>query len=209
MTAVILVAEDHPLFRQAVVEGLASCLPHHRFEQAASLDEVRSRISARRPALLLLDLDIPGASGLGGLAAILAEWPGLPVAILSASSAPDLVAGALAIGVRGYFSKSLALDMLAGGVTAVLNGEIRFPDDAAHSEAADDFVLRYATLSPQQCRVLGLIVDGLLNKQIAGVLGISEQRVKEHVSQIMHRLGVSTRTQAAVLARTLLSGGKS
>jgi len=102
--------------------------------------------------------------------------------------------------------KSLALEVLAEGVAAVLDGEIRVPGDTPPAPA-DDIALRYATLSPQQCRVVGLIVEGQMNKQIANVLGISEQRVKEHVSQIMRRLGVRTRTQAAVLVRDLLGGG--
>lgn len=204
MTPVILVAEDHPLFLRAVIDGLAPLLPDHRFEPAMSIAEVREGIATHRPALLLLDLDIPGASGLAGLAAIRALSPDLPIAILSASTAPDLIAGAVAIGARGYFPKSIALDMLADGVTAVLKGAIRLPETAVPA-AADDFLLRYATLSPQQCRVLGMLEEGLLNKQIAGVLGITEQRVKEHVSQIMRRLDVQTRTQAAVLARKVLS----
>ncbi|WP_267347074.1 response regulator transcription factor [Sphingomonas sp. GM_Shp_2] len=206
MTGVILVAEDHPLFLQAVIDGLTSLLPTYRFERAVSLNEVLTKIEIHSPSLLLLDLDIPGANALGGVASVRAASPDLAVAILSASVTPALIAGALALGARGYFPKYLPLDLLSDGIAAVLNGEIRIPEEERQA-ACDDFFLRYATLSPQQCRVLDMIVDGLLNKQIAAALGISEQRVKEHVSQIMRRLGVSTRTQAAVLARTALLAG--
>jgi DNA-binding NarL/FixJ family response regulator len=101
MTPLVLVVEDHPLFRQAVVDGLARSIPDHRFEQAASIDEARSCLTRDRPALVLLDLELPGVSGLAGLVAILADWPTLPVAILSASAEPQLMTRALAIGARG------------------------------------------------------------------------------------------------------------
>lgn len=201
----ILIVEDHPLFRRAVADGLASQLSGYRHIEAASLTEARALIVAQDPVLLLLDLDIPGASGFAGLAAILADRPDLPVAILSASTASGVMAGALAIGARAFFPKSLDLETLARGVAAVLDGEpFQPPDDALR--VSDDALVRYATLSTQQRRVLALIADGLLNKQIAARLSISEQRVKEHVTQILRRLEVTTRTAAALIAHTLGSG---
>jgi len=211
---VILIADDHPLFRAALrgaltQPGTAPGAPPEFVEadSVAALLEAVERLP--QADLLLLDLDMPGAHGFGALAHLRGMRPELPVVVVSASDDAQTVANALAFGAQGFISKSSDARAIAAGVAAVLAGDVVTPPgyaprtdaepDARDLEAAS----RIAELTPQQFRVLGMLLSGLLNKQIAFELDVAEATVKAHVTAILRKLGVANRTQAVLLAGRL------
>lgn len=197
----ILVADDHPLFRDAVAVGMAAHLPDCRFETAATLAEALTLLQERTPALLLLDLDMPGAEGLSGLVDVRAAAPAVSVAILSATIVPAVVANAIALGARGYLHKSLDITEMIRAIHGLLAGALWLPPQLDGVPLASrSTATKLAMLSPQQLRILRMVTSGLLNKQIAAELGIGEQTVKDHITMILRKMGVTTRTQAAVEA---------
>lgn len=201
---VIVVADDHPMFRSAVFSGLRQHFPDAILSGTGSMEELRPRLRGDPIDLLLLDLDIPGARGLGGLLEVVTGSPLVRTAILSATVSVPIVSRALAIGARAYIPKSLELADLADAVHTVLAGRIWVPQNFRVAGALGDEVsTRLATLSPRQLAILGLIAKGLLNKQIASAMDVSEQTVKEHVSVILKKTKSATRTQAALLASSL------
>lgn len=205
-TASILVADDHPLVRDGLTAGFRSFAPGWTIHTAKTAEETLNALAGGAPPvdLVLLDIDMPGWSGLEGLIDIQAEGRAAKVAILSATIDPVLVGRALTLGARGYLPKSLELAELAEAVGAILRGELYVPAAfRGQPLPIEGDALRLASLSPQQHRILRMIVAGALNKQIAGALEISEQTVKDHVSQILRKTGATTRTQAAVIAERL------
>jgi DNA-binding NarL/FixJ family response regulator len=207
----ILLADDHPLFRLALAQSVRAVAPAAEVAEAAAFDEARADL-ARHPDtdLVLLDLDMPGSHGLIGLATLRAEHPATAIAMVSAHDDAATIRRALAFGAAGYISKRSAADELAEALRSVLDCRTWLPPgvrDSIASAAAepDDRALaaRLASLSPQQMRVLGLVAEGLLNKQIADRLGVQERTVKAHLSAIFERLAVRNRTQAGVLLRSL------
>jgi DNA-binding NarL/FixJ family response regulator len=212
MTAVtrIVVGDDHPLVQAALSAAFSGVSPAVEIVACYTLDEVLQAISAD-PAgidLVLLDLNMPGAAGFAGLFIMLSQFPTTPVAILSAQSGTATIQRAMSFGASGYIPKLLSLPDMIAAINAILAGERWVPphcgalaDDARQEDL--ELARRFATLSPQQVRILSRIVDGKLNKQIAGELNVAEQTIKIHVSTILRKLQVSTRTQAAVLASKL------
>lgn len=207
----IVIGDDHPLVQAALRDALGKAMPEVRVIECPDLDSVMATVG-RRPAdidLVLLDLNMPGTHGFAGLFMMLAHHPTVPVAILSALQDSDTIRRALAYGASGYIPKSLSMPAMADAIRAILSGETWAPPLSAASSEADeaDAARRFASLSPQQLRILTMIVDGKLNKQIAGDLNVSEQTVKVHVSSILRKLNVVSRTQAAVVAGRLAVGG--
>jgi DNA-binding NarL/FixJ family response regulator len=209
----ILIADDHPLFRAALrgaIVGHAGGGAAPEFVEADSVAALLDVVERSPNAdLLLLDLDMPGAHGFGALAHVRGMRPELPVVVVSASDDPQTVASALAYGAQGFISKSSDARGIAAGVECVLAGEIVTPPGfvppaAAEPDAKDlEVASRIAELTPQQFRVLGMLLSGLLNKQIAFELDVSEATVKAHVTAILRKLGVANRTQAVLLAGRL------
>ncbi len=206
----ILIADDHPLFRDALKHALSDSLDGVRIAEAGSIDEVAGRIDTEDDVdLVLLDLNMPGVKGYSGLLYLRAQYPALPVVIVSAHEAPDVVRRCLEFGALGFISKSLDVATIREAVAAVLDGEIWTPPDLAPDgeERADpDLTARLASLTPQQVRVLMMLSEGLLNKQIAYELSVSEATVKAHVSAVLQKLGVDSRTQAVIAANRLGAG---
>ncbi len=207
----IVVGDDHPLVQAALANVLAEISPEVEIVACYTLDAVMDAVAAA-PAdvdLVLLDLNMPGTHGFAGLFLMQAQHPTVPVAILSAQADAATIRRAMTFGASGYVPKSLSLPDMAAAIAAILAGERWTPPDiagqAGGGEGDDDLELarRFASLSPQQMRILALIVAGKLNKQIAGELNVSEQTIKIHVSTILRKLQVMTRTQAAVLASRL------
>ena len=207
----LLIADDHPLFRAALRSAAAEAVASLGVREADSLDGVLAALE-REPDidLVLLDLHMPGNHGLAGLAAIRAQHPGVAVVVVSANDNPRVVRRALDHGAAGYLPKSTGLDDLRGAIRSVLALEQWLPPtlrgavESAHSSPRDaDLAARLASLSPQQFRVLALVAEGLLNKQIADRLGVQERTVKAHLTAIFERLGVRNRTQASVVLREL------
>lgn len=196
-----LIADDHPMVRDALASALGQAFAGAKFSMAASLDQARAAL-AREPETdaVLLDLDMPGMDGLTGLALLRSEHPTVPIIVVSAAREAGIVRRAYEFGASAYIDKSASLDEIASTVRAVLAGEIFAPPEAP---PADSFAQRAAQLTPQQWRVLALMVQGDQNKQIAYKLGVGEATVKAHVTVILRKLGVRSRTQAVIEARGL------
>jgi DNA-binding NarL/FixJ family response regulator len=155
-------------------------------------------------ALVLLDLAMPGARGLSALALLRGERPELPVVVISSNDDPRVIRRAQQFGAAGFIPKSSQVETIGEAVATVLEGGTWFPPlTAARSEADAQLAARLAQLTPQQFRVLMLVAEGLLNKQIAAALGLAENTVKIHVGAVLSKLGCRSRTQAAVMARSL------
>jgi DNA-binding NarL/FixJ family response regulator len=197
-----LIADDHPMVRDALRTALGRAFAGAAIALAGSLAEVQE-VLERQPETdaLLLDLDMPGMSGLTGLALLRADWPTVPIIVVSAARDGTVVRRAWDLGASAYVDKSASLDEIAAVVRAVLDGEILKPPETA--EGGDSFAQRAARLTPQQWRVLALMVHGDQNKQIAFKLGVGEPTVKAHVTVILRKLGVRSRTQAVIEARNL------
>lgn len=196
-----LVADDHPMVRDALASALGQAFTGAQVAMAATLAEVQVELD-RQPEIdaLLLDLDMPGMDGLTGLALLRSEHPAVPIIVVSAVREPAVVRRAYEFGASAYIDKSASLDEISRTVRAVLAGEILTPPEAGPS---DSFVQRANQLTPQQWRVLALMVQGNQNKQIAHKLGVGEATVKAHVTVILRKLGVRSRTQAVIEARGL------
>jgi DNA-binding NarL/FixJ family response regulator len=204
-TTTIVIADDHPLFRGALRQAVGSVMPGARVLEASGLDELNATLGRERGIdLILLDLTMPGVQGFSGLMYLRAQHPDVPVVIVSATEDPTVIRRAVEFGASGFIPKSLEAGDIGAAVTAVLAGDTWTPPDVDLSAAEDretaELVRRLATLTPQQVRVLMMLSEGLLNKQIAFELTVSEATVKAHVSAILQKLGVDSRTQAVIAA---------
>ena len=201
----LLVADDHPLFRAAVLHVLHERFAQHPTLEAASAAAVSSTLQEHPEVeLVLLDLSMPGARGFSTLLHVRGEYPQIPVVIISSNDQPRIIRRAQQFGAAGFISKSAPAEDIANAVATVLDGGSWFPPMAVERSQADaELAARLAQLTPQQFRVLLCLADGLLNKQIAHALGLAENTVKVHVTAILKKLGCYSRTQAAVLAKSL------
>ncbi|MGV8931357.1 MAG: response regulator transcription factor [Luteimonas sp.] len=207
----LLIADDHPLFRAALRQAAADAVLDLQVREAESLGGVLALLDAEPGIdLVLLDLHMPGNHGLAGLAAIRAQHPGVAVIVVSANDDPRVVRRALDHGAAGYLPKSSGLDELRDAIRSVMACEQWLPASlrsavtrAQSSDHDSALAARLARLSPQQFRVLVLVAEGLLNKQIADRLDVQERTVKAHLSAIFERLDVRNRTQAGVVLREL------
>lgn len=199
----IIIADDHPLFRGALRQAISGMEGDHHIIEAGDFGAAHQAAGAHPGAdLMLLDLAMPGVSGFSGLMALRAEFPNLPVVIVSASDDGSTVHRALQLGASGFISKSSGIDDIRQSISAVLAGDIATPPGYHGAVESDpesaDLINRLKTLTPQQSRVLGMLAEGLLNKQIAYELGVSEATIKAHVSAILLKLNVDSRTQAVI-----------
>jgi DNA-binding NarL/FixJ family response regulator len=204
----ILIADDHPLFRGALREAMADVAPGIAVAEAGSLDDAVHELE-REPEtdLVLLDLAMPGVRGYSGLVLLRAQFPGVPVVVVSANEDPRTARQCLDFGAAGFVPKTLDLDAMRVAIRIVLGGGIWAPSGTADGPLpADPMVARFASLTPQQLRVLMMLSEGLLNKQIAYELSVSEATVKAHVSAILTKLGVESRTQAVIAAAKIDAG---
>jgi len=210
MTRQIIVADDHPLFREALRAAVGRLESGARFVEADSVASLLAALESEPDVdLLLLDLNMPGAQGFNALVHVRGSRPDLPVVVVSADDDPQTIAGALRYGAQGFIPKSTEAGQIGEAVEAVLSGEIYTPPGfhpprgTAESDEDLRIARRVADLTPQQFRVLGMLCAGLLNKQIAYELDVSEATVKAHVTAILRKLGVTTRTQAVLAAGRL------
>ncbi len=199
----IIIVDDHPLFRGALGQALASSLGSTDILEAGSLDELTGLIAADPSVdLILLDLTMPGVQGFSGLLYLRAEYPTIPVMIVSARDDNQTIESAISFGATGFVSKSEPVDRIRQAVKTVLAGDVWVPQSVGSNRGTDReteaLASRIATLTPQQIRVLMMLGEGLLNKQIAYKLGVSEATIKAHVSAILQKLGVDSRTQAVI-----------
>ncbi|MBB5044181.1 response regulator transcription factor [Shinella fusca] len=199
----IIIADDHPLFRGALKQALTGMAGNPDIVEAGDFEAARKAAAANPNAdLLLLDLAMPGVSGLSGLISLRAEFQSLPVVIVSASDDPATIRRALDLGASGFISKSASIEDIREGIGSVLEGNVYTPGGYVRGAEQDsevaDLIARLRTLTPQQSRVLAMLAEGLLNKQIAYELGVSEATIKAHVSAILLKLNVDSRTQAVI-----------
>lgn len=196
-----LIADDHPMVRDALRTVLSQSFPGAAMALAGSLAEAQAALE-RQPDIdaLLLDLDMPGMEGLTGLALLRSDWPTVPIIVVSAAREASMARRTHDLGASAYVDKSASLEEIVATVRAVLDGEVLVPPDPG---TGDSFEQRAGQLTPQQWRVLALMVQGDQNKQIAFRLGVGEATVKAHVTVILRKLGVRSRTQAVIEARGL------
>ncbi|WP_285711695.1 response regulator transcription factor [Erythrobacter oryzae] len=200
MTGRIVIADDHPLFRSALAHAVGKVWEGGTIIEASSAAEARAVLAEGGVETLLLDLHMADSSGLSVLMDLRQDYPALPIVIVSASEEPRVAAAAAQLGAAGFIPKSASLEAMREGLAAVRDGDAWFPESAA---GADDDLARIASLTPAQRRILAGIRQGLLNKQIAYELAISEATVKAHITAILRKLGVGSRTQAVLLAAKL------
>ena len=189
----VLLVDDHPLFRQALATTARQIRADIRIDEFDTLADARTALDPADTALVLLDLKLPDAQGVSGLLAIKAHAPDALVAIVSATDDTDTVLTVQACGAVGFISKAAGVEELCAALDTLLAGEIWFPEtEAARGRDA---------LTPAQARVLDGVHRGLMNKQIAWEMGLTEATVKYHLTGIFRKLGVQTRQQLLTLAR--------
>ncbi|USD65455.1 response regulator transcription factor [Vibrio sp. SCSIO 43136] len=201
----IIIADDHPLFRNALFQSVHMAVSGANLLEADSLEGLLDLLKKEPDAdLILLDLKMPGANGMSGLIQLRAEYPDMPIVVVSASEESSVVTQVKNHGAFGFIPKSSDMRALVSALNQVLGGEPFFPADLLiESEANNDLAEKIAALTPQQYRVLGMLSDGLLNKQIAYELNVSEATIKAHMTAIFRKLGVKNRTQAVILLQQM------
>ena len=204
----VIVADDHPLFRTALREALKPVLPNARVHEADSFPALQAALKAvGRPDLVLLDLNMPGVKGFSSLLFLRSEYPDVPVVVVSGHEEPGLIRRVLDFGALGFIPKISSQETMSEAIRAAVDGKVWAPrefHEAPASPADQELARKVASLSPQQLRVLLMLADGRLNKQIAGELAITEATVKAHMTAILRKLNLARRTQAAVLAQRLM-----
>jgi DNA-binding NarL/FixJ family response regulator len=207
----LVIADDHPLFRDALRQAVASVVPSAKIDEAGSFEDLTALLEQDSELdLILLDLTMPGISGFSGLIYLRAQYPAIPVVIVSASDDGGTIRRSLDFGASGFIPKRFGVETLRDAIVKVMDGDVWIPPDTDLTSPADPEMMRLrdrlVTLTPQQVRVLMMLSEGLLNKQIAYELGVSEATVKAHVSAILQKLGVESRTQAVIAASKIELG---
>lgn len=205
----IIIADDHPLFRAALRQAVTQAVPGVEIVEADSLAAVQEAVEKHGDAdLVLLDIHMPGTHGFSGLVFLRGQHPGVPVVVVSGSEQTHVMKRAIDYGASAFIPKSAPLETISEAISAVLEGEEWLPQELTDnmdpvSEEEQQFAAALASLTPQQFRVLTMLTEGLLNKQIAYELSVSEATIKAHVTAILRKLGVHSRTQAVIAAQRL------
>lgn len=203
MPANFLVVDDHPLFLEALRLSIAAAFPDASVVEATSIAKAKEAIVGNPPFdLVLLDLSMPGTVGFEGLLEMRSQFPKLPIVICSALEDKRIIHEAMTYGAAGFISKTVRKGELAAAIKEVMSGSVYLPASynlaAEQPRGASDLSQRLASLTPQQLRVLMMLRQGMLNKQIAYELDVGETTVKAHVSEILRKLSVASRTQAVI-----------
>ena len=204
-TVQVLIADDHPLVLGALRQAVSGAIPGARIHEATDFESLAAALEATPDMdLVLLDLAMPGVRGFSGLLFLRSERPGVPVVIVSGNEDRAVMRHCLEFGAAGYLPKSLDVETMRAAIRKVLDGGQWTPPDldlaVEPNREASALARRLSSLTPQQVRVLMMLSQGLLNKQIAYELAVSEATVKAHVSAILQKLRVESRTQAVILA---------
>jgi len=207
----LVIADDHPLFRGALREAVSGLLQSADIAEAGTFEAAAELLERKGDVdLILLDLAMPGVRGFSGLMYMRAQYPSVPVMVVSATDDPAVIRRCMEFGASGFIPKTLGVEAMRAAIERVLDGGVWTPPDVDLTAGADaesgELMARMATLTPQQVRVLMMLSEGLLNKQIAFQLGVSEATVKAHVSAILQKLGVESRTQAVIAAAKIEAG---
>lgn len=201
----VIIADDHPLFRGAMRLAVDGMFRNARIIEASTIDETTAALQQNDDIdLILLDLKMPGMSGSAGLSYLRAQYPSVPVVVVSGTSDAGTIRRCLDFGASGFIPKTTEVETMREAIRTVLEGGMWTPRDfdqtVKSSKETSDLIKRLSSLTPQQMRVLMMLSEGLLNKQIAYELSVSEATVKAHVSAILTKLGVESRTQAVIAA---------
>ncbi|MGF1726651.1 response regulator transcription factor [Photobacterium nomapromontoriensis] len=201
----IVIADDHPLFRNALFQSVHMAISGANLLEADSLTSLLALLGKETDVdLLLLDLKMPGANGMSGLIQLRSQYPDLPIVVISASEEISVVRQVRRHGAFGFIPKSSDMRALISSLNQVLDGDPVFPEGLGEgNDELGELTERIAALTPQQYKVLGMLSDGLLNKQIAYDLHVSEATIKAHMTAIFRKLGVKNRTQAVILLQQM------
>ena len=205
----VIIAEDHPLFRAALQTAVSKAMNSApEVTEADTIDALQDALEHNgNPDLVLLDLNMPGAHGFSGLLYVRGQHPKVPVVVISAQDDETVIRKALGYGASGFIPKSSPMPVITEAIQGIMKGENWVPPHIDMSKDIDmdksELEEKIATLTPQQFRVLGMIGEGMLNKQIAWELNISEATIKAHVTAIFRKLGVRNRTQAVIALKQL------
>lgn len=202
--AQIIIADDHPLFRTALKGILSADMPNADFHEAEDLFSLQNCVESHQHAdLILLDLHMPGAEGFSSLIFLNAHYPNMPIIIVSAHEESDVMRRAIDHGASGFLPKSSSASDIIQAIETVLSGGVWLPQHVSDDYGIADEELSAAdaitSLTPKQFRVAALVSQGLLNKQIAFELGVTEATVKAHMTEIFRKLGVHSRTQVVMM----------
>lgn len=200
----VLIADDHPLYCDALRAVVPHACPGADIGEAASQEEVLAAVGERAFDLILLDLNLPGAVGLSCLHALRRMAPATPIVVVSAVGDPKVMQDAIMAGASAFIPKSAASQVLINALKVILAGGTYMPTGIVAALRNADHATGPGELTLRQRRVLELLSTGLSNKHIARELQISEITVKAHVSAIFRKLGVTNRMQAGLEARRLL-----
>jgi len=197
------IADDHPLFRKALLEIIYQRYPGATVEESSDLESTLDALDTCDTDLLLLDLHMPGSQDLFGLMSIREKHPTVPVVVVSASDSDTVVSRAIHYGASGFIPKSSSTESIYSAIKKVINGESCIPEhvDISRrqiSEQEKGLAAKINALTPQQYRVLCYLREGWLNKQIAYKMNITEATVKAHITVVFKKLGVNNRTQAVI-----------
>lgn len=202
------------MFRGALRQAVEAVVSNVAISESGTFEALLDALAHSGPVdLALLDLTMPDVQGFSGLIYLRAQYPDVPVAIVSANDDPAVIRRSIDFGASGFIPKSLDVRTMGEALQAILAGQTWTPPDVDLSQPPDretnELVRRLSSLTPQQVRVLMMLSEGLLNKQIAYELMVSEATVKAHVSAILQKLGVESRTQAVIAAARIASAAGS
>ena len=208
MSKTIIISDDHPLFRQALRAAISPLFDGAEIIEVETLGATQAAFQEHQVDLLFLDLRMSDSQGLAGLMILKGSFPEIPIIVVSASEGAETIRAAIQAGASGYISKSSSPEQIRESITQVANGEVAIPQSAlsavSDSEQRElEAIENISLLTPTQLKVLVKMTEGMLNKQIAYDMDISEATVKSHVTAIFKKLHVRTRTQAVVLAKQL------
>ncbi|MBD8903140.1 response regulator transcription factor [Methylobacterium sp. WL19] len=199
----LLIVDDHPLFRDALASAVKLAFPEAVIDEAEGIAAAMAVLAAAGTVdLVLLDLSMQGVLGFEGLVSIRSRFPRVPILVVSGLDDPRIMREALQHGAAGFVPKAVDKATLTRAIADVLGGGLSIPaalsDEAAGSAPPTQLAERIARLTPQQLRVLLMIRQGKLNKQIAHELQVGDSTVKAHVSEILRKLDVISRTQIVI-----------
>jgi DNA-binding NarL/FixJ family response regulator len=198
----VLIADDHPLFRNALNQVLSGQLTMQVAESKDFASTIAFLEADPDIDLVFLDLNMPGNNGLASISAIRVQFPNTLIIVVSAEEQESVITKCVQLGASAFIPKSLDLNEMCEAVNHVLEGQQWLPKDIQLNPNASNenaSIEKLEQLTPHQLKVLVLIADGLLNKQIAYELSISESTVKQHASAVLKKLGVYNRTQAGII----------
>lgn len=201
----ILVADDHPLFREALSGALEPYFQNAQIIEAGSLDDALDKLNQFDSVdLVLLDLNMPGGEYFNGIISLREQYPDIPIGVVSGSDSVEVVAQVMILGAQGFIPKVTPTREIAQAIMDMIGGKKWLPEGMeADLETVDDelklLLQRFRELTPKQIQVLSFLRSGLMNKQIAHEMNVTEATIKAHISAILRKLEINTRTQAVLL----------